>query len=482
MKTHPPVVLIIDDSPENVEVLAGILSDDYDIRFALSGSESLALVEGMLPDLILLDVMMPGMDGYQVLEALKQEARTRDVPVIFVTAKDDAISETRALCAGAVDFIHKPINPEVVRARVHLHLELEHRAVALRQANNEIALHRDHLDELVYQRTLELAAALDEAQCANRAKTTFLANISHEMRTPMHHILGYTHLLARNLTDSKARERLDRIGQATEHLLSLISDVIDTARLEADQMRIEALELDLSRVFQHAVEQARAGAGARVLQLSSDIDPHLPTHLVGDPVRLSQVIGNLLNNAVKFSHQGLIIVRAQRVDTHSGSVTVRFAVEDQGPGIDQALRERLFNLFEQKDSSLTREYDGLGLGLALSQRLVSLMGGEIGVESAPGQGSCFWFKVRLPVCAAGTGAADDDRVDWSRIEQLAVYLMSLLAEGDMRAQALWRDSRRVLEPLLGGKAAVLAQHLEAFEFSQAVDLLREAVSTCPDFN
>ena len=200
MTDDRPVVLIVDDDPTNLKLLAEVLRADYRVKVATSGPEALELsCRAPYPTLILLDVMMPGMDGFAVCAALKQGAATAAIPVIFITAKTDADSETRALAGGAVDFIHKPINPTVVRARVRLH--------------DELAQHRLHLEDLVHSRTLELAQARDAAESANRAKSAFLAKMSHEMRTPLNHITGITYLLRRDAQPSEMLARfIERVA------------------------------------------------------------------------------------------------------------------------------------------------------------------------------------------------------------------------------------------------------------------------------
>lgn len=186
MNDDRPVLLIVDDEPLNLECLADVLQADYRVKVATDGATALHLARlAPVPDLILLDVMMPGLDGYAICAALKGDAVTAAIPVIFITARTDAESETLALTGGAVDFIHKPINPTVVRSRVRLH--------------HELLQHRHRLEELVQTRTLELARARDAADSANRAKDAFLSNISHEFRTPLGQITGLAHLLRKEV-------------------------------------------------------------------------------------------------------------------------------------------------------------------------------------------------------------------------------------------------------------------------------------------
>ncbi|MEH6874883.1 MAG: response regulator, partial [Candidatus Competibacter sp.] len=257
-------VLLVDDSPANLEILLGLLEEEYELTFATSGRQALSrLAQGCRPDLILLDVMMPEMDGYAVCAALKAEVDTREIPVIFVTARTDTDSEARALAAGAVDFIHKPLHSAVVRARVALHLELERRAKALRDANQALAQHRDHLEEQVYVRTRELAEARDAAESANRAKSAFLANMSHEIRTPLNAILGFTHLLRRDGVAPAQAERLGKIDTAARHLLTLLNDILDLSKIEAGKLVLEENDFALEAVLDHVGSLIADGATAK---------------------------------------------------------------------------------------------------------------------------------------------------------------------------------------------------------------------------
>ena len=222
-----PILLVVDDVPQNVEVIAEYLSDEYDSRCAFSGEEALALLEqGDLPDLILLDVMMPGLDGYAVCRALKADMRTRGIPVIFVTAKQDTDSEVAALAAGGVDFIHKPIVPETLRARVGLHHALRRREQELHRLNEQLA-------------------------AATASKSLFLASMSHEIRTPMTAVLGLSQLLEREALDEDSLEMVRRIRAAGQSLLGIINDILDFSKIEAGQLELENRVFGLGESLGH---------------------------------------------------------------------------------------------------------------------------------------------------------------------------------------------------------------------------------------
>lgn len=267
----------------------------------------------------------------------------------------------------------------------------------------ELEDHREHLEVIVAQRTSELVAARMRAEEASRAKSTFLANMSHEIRTPMNAIIGLTHLLRRSTTQPKQAEQLDKVGEAARHLLGIINDVLDISKIESDKMTLEVADFGLNQVIGNVLNLIRERAVAKGLNLSSTIDPNLPDVLCGDALRLSQVLLNFAGNAVKFTEQGAIGIGVRLVERNGDQLRVRFEVRDSGIGMSEEQFSRLFQSFEQADTSTTRKYGGTGLGLAISKRLIGLMGGnvdnaensDLGVESQPGAGSCFWFVIPL---------------------------------------------------------------------------------------
>ena len=266
------------------------------------------------------------------------------------------------------------------------------------ERDGQLADQRDHLEDTVQERTQALSLAKEAAEAASRAKSTFLSNMSHELRTPMNAIIGMTYMLRRNTKDPSQIDKLGKIDNAANHLLQLLNDILDLSKIDADKMTLEqtaftigGLTDDLNNLLAPRAESAR-------LRFILDIDARLKAlQLVGDPLRLQQILLNLAGNAIKFTERGEVRVVARIAEDGAESLLIELSVRDTGIGITPEAVERIFNPFEQADGSTTRKYGGTGLGLPICQRLVRLMGGDIKVVSTPGSGSVFTFAIRLPV-------------------------------------------------------------------------------------
>ena len=354
-------ILIVDDSTVIIELLGSVLGEDYDLSVSTNGQRALEMVASQQPDLILLDIVMPGMDGFEVCRRLKADDVTRDIPVIFITMKIGVADEAQGLAVGAVDFITKPISPSVVRARVKTHLELKQQREA--------------------------------ARSASKAKSDFIANMSHEIRTPMNAIVGFTELALRDELPPKIYNYLSKVKSASHSLLALINDILDFSKMDVGK-----LDLDPVTFYLHDLMDRQTNLFS--LQLSDVeliflVPPDFNRALFGDVRRVEQVLINLIRNAIKFTEKGSIIVSVHLIDQSCNRVSVKFSVQDSGIGIDPEWLPKLFLPFVQADNSTTRKYGGTGLGLAICKNLVEMLGGTIWAESVPGEGSIFSFNISL---------------------------------------------------------------------------------------
>lgn len=379
-----------------------------------------------------------------------------------------------------------------------------------RRMEAELNEYQNHLEDLVEKRTAELAAlnkelvrALDAAEAANRAKSTFLANISHEIRTPINAVSGLTHVLERDITNQRHRKALRQIAEAARHLMEIITDILELSKIDAGKLRLENINFALAAILDNLHTVLSAKAKAKGLIFTQYIDPTLPGVLRGDPVRLRQILLNFASNALKFTEHGCITLCAQRMEhpqLEDDQVRVRFEIQDTGIGISASDQGRLFQAFEQVDNSTTRKYGGTGLSLALNRRLIELMGGEFGVVSWPNVGSTFWFVITFgyersakgaePLAKAQTSslamssvveAAElemDDTLSLEAALHIANELLELLSEDNLRASQLFAEIAPQLRTLVGDTEAVrqIEQHIDAFEYQQAYAMLQALLS------
>jgi signal transduction histidine kinase len=383
----PVYFLLIDDLEENLLSLEGLLRRDGLVLLkARSGTAALELLLQYDVALAILDVQMPEMDGYELAELMRGLERTRRVPIIFVTAgAADRQRRFRGYETGAVDFLNKPIEPDILRSKASVFFELY-------QQRHQIAAQRDELKAY--------AEALTEA---DRRKDEFLATLAHELRNPLSPIRNGLDILRASPTSPKAEEIRDMMDRQLSHLVRLVDDLLDVSRVSQGKVELRKEQIALSELLKTAVEASNPLISAGRHELILDL-PDAEVWLDADLTRLSQVVSNLLNNAAKYTPEGGRIVLSARREHDE----VLISVSDNGIGIPSEMLPRVFDLFTQVRDNLDRSRGGLGIGLALVKQLVEMHGGAIAAESA-GRGKGSSFGLRLPVVEAApvaTGATE----------------------------------------------------------------------------
>ncbi len=381
-----PKILIVDDLIENLISLEAVLEDfDIDLFRAYSGEEALKLSMKEEFALVILDVQMPGMNGYETLEMMRQRKKTKYLPVIFVSAIHQSdLHIIKGIETGAVDFIPKPIIPDILKGKVQVFLDLYLQRAKL-----------DYLLAEMEEANLNLKIAKDKAEEATRTKSMFLANMSHEIRTPLNGVIGISKLLQKSKLNDDQQELLNIVSNSGENLLMIINDILDFSKIESGQIQFETIDFKLQELVENVFQLMKFKAIEKGIQFNYSIADDVPEFLCGDPLRINQILMNLVNNAIKFTHQGKVEIHIELVDHHEHVSRVLFRVIDTGIGISEEGKLMLFKEFSQSEKSITRKYGGTGLGLAISQNLVCLMNGEINVKSEIGEGSEFWFRLPL---------------------------------------------------------------------------------------
>ena len=262
------------------------------------------------------------------------------------------------------------------------------------KVQEELTRHRQSLETLVDQRTLELALALEKAEIATRSRGDFLSKMSHEIRTPLNAIDGMAQLIRRHALTPMQSEKLDKLESASRHLLNILSDILDLSKIDADKLTLEQVPLQVENIVSNVVSMVQERARSKQIELVKEVHA-LPKNLEGDVTRIQQALLNYATNAIKFTKAGKVTLRVQVDEEDTESAVLRFEVSDTGIGIEPQALDRLFAEFEQADNSTTRKFGGTGLGLSITRKLARLMGGDAGVQSTPGVGSHFWFTARL---------------------------------------------------------------------------------------
>ncbi len=383
-------ILVVDNQPANIKAMGKVivsLSPDVEIFGASSGHEALSLVIDHDFALAIVDIQMPGMDGFELAELMRGRSEGSHIPIIFVTAGEaDQRQMFRGYGAGAVDYIPNPIDPRVLASKVRVFVEVYQSRELLTSRLAEITKQKDELQVL---------KAI--AESANVAKSSFLANMSHEIRTPLGAILGYSELLADpNQSSEVTADPRRSIQRNVEHLTALVDEILDLSKIEAGKLDVERVRFrllpELAEIFTSLQSRAKAAA----LLFDVTIEGEIPESVLACPRRLRQILLNIVGNALKFTERGGVSV-VIRFDPMSGPEPrglLNFTVKDTGIGLSLEQQGRLFRPFSQADNSVTRKYGGTGLGLILSSRLAEAMGGGVGLtESKAGEGSVFTITI-----------------------------------------------------------------------------------------
>ncbi len=360
-----PNILIVDDTPLNLSLLVDILSkDNYQARPVPSGKLALIAVKVIVPDLILLDIMMPDMDGYEVCQALKEDETTKDIPVIFISAIDEISDKIRAFDAGGVDYIVKPIQPQEVLARVKTHLELRSLQIQLQQSN---------------QNLIKL----------NEEKNIFMGMAAHDLRNPLASIAAISELLLyEDGLNSDHKELIGDIKSTSDFMLSLLEDLLDVSAIESGKLNLQLEPVNIKKYLERIVSRYRLISKSKNIQIELEIADSIRLINI-DPNKFEQILSNLISNAIKFSYDCTII----KVSVARQQDRVLFIIQDRGQGIPASEREKLFKPFSLTSVKSTGGETSTGLGLAITERLVAAHNGEIFIESEVGKGSIFTVSI-----------------------------------------------------------------------------------------
>lgn len=366
-------VLVVDDDPILREfAISHLTSPSMEVCVAEDGLIAMEALRKCDFDVALVDLDMPNMNGFELMEAMARDPRLMGVPVVVITGRDDMEAIDLAFAAGATSFVVKPINWRLITHQL---------AYVLRNSRSEAAIRQ----------------ARAAAEAASRAKSVFLANMSHEIRTPLNGVIGLAGALGRTELSGEQFEMVSLIRQSGQTLERFLTDILDVSKIEAGKLSLQVETFDLHEAIEAAVHLMQAAANEKSLSFSLTFGTNARGLFKGDAVRIRQIVSNLASNAVKFTKEGGVAVQVEVIEPENDgdAATLIIKVSDTGIGFDSEARARLFHRFEQADGSITREFGGTGLGLSICKALTEMMGGTISVMSVPNQGSSFMVKLPL---------------------------------------------------------------------------------------
>ena len=395
---YSTMVLLVDDQAIVAQAVHRMLNGvpDIDLHYVADPIDAVNEANRIGPTVILQDLVMPSIDGLDLVRLFRANPRTADTPIIVLSSEEDSEIKSRAFAVGADDYLVKLPDKTELIARIRYHsraclnqLQRDDAFRALRESQQQLLITNTKL--------ISLNQSLEEA---TRVKAEFIANTSHEIRTPMNGITGMTALLLETELTGEQRDFVESIHSCGESLLTIIDDVLDFSKIESGRLDLEEHPFNIRTCMEESVELLAAKAAEKHLDLIYELDESIPAAVSGDVTRLRQILVNLVGNAVKFTATGEVLLKGGWAEPGSASGLLHFSVKDTGIGIPANKRDRLFKSFSQVDSSTTRQFGGTGLGLVISKRLAEAMGGTMWVESETGCGSTFHFTIQIERLAA----------------------------------------------------------------------------------
>ncbi len=381
-EADPVNILIVDDRPENIISLEALLKSDHvNLISTTSPNEALKLCWENEISIALVDVQMPEMDGFELVEILKSNPKTRDIMIVFVTAiSKETKYVIKGLDSGAIDYLYKPLDPYVTTAKLDSLLAIVRAQREIKQKNSELERSQK-----------QLIAAKELAEHEKRIKENFLANMSHEIRTPINGIIGLTHLLKNTTLSSEQAYMINLLDVSSKSLLGVINDILDISKIEAGKLKIVRSETNIYELGDTVTGLMKYLANEKGIDLNLQIDPCIPKIILADSLRLNQILMNLLSNAIKFTKIGSVTLNIRILDKKQSTIDLEFSVSDTGIGIAAESIDKIFNSFEQAEDHTAQKFGGTGLGLSIVKRLVELKGGLLSVTSELNKGSAFLF-------------------------------------------------------------------------------------------